>query len=88
MKRQTITFIIGFNTLLILGQYQVYSCTIVSAIARNGNVWNLNNEDGPFGVANFINVFPKSENARYGYYTLSYLSPEYGKGGNIQGGMN
>jgi hypothetical protein len=63
MKRQTITFIIGFNTLLILGQYQVYSCTIVSAIARNGNVWNLNNEDGPFGVANFINVFPKSENA-------------------------
>lgn len=88
MKRQIITFIVGFNTLLILGQYQVYSCTIVSAIARNGHVWNLNNEDGPFGVANFINVFPKSEKARYGYYTLSYLSPEYGKGGNIQGGMN
>ncbi len=64
------------------------ACTIVSAIGKNGQVWTANNEDGPFGVANFINVFPKSGNARYGYYTLSYLSPRYGQGANIQGGMN
>lgn len=65
-----------------------FSCTIVSAIARNGHVWNMNNEDGPYGTANFINVFPKSESTKYGYYTLSYFSPTLGKGGSIQGGAN
>lgn len=88
MKRHTSSLIIVLIAFFILGQYQANSCTIVSAIDRNGHVWNLNNEDGPFGVANFINVFPKSGTARYGYYTFSYLSPEFGKGGNIQGGMN
>ncbi len=66
----------------------ILACTIVSAIASDGQVWNANNEDGPFGVANFINVFQKSENVKYGYYTLSYFSPAYGQGGGIQGGMN
>lgn len=64
------------------------ACTTVSAIASNGHVWTANNEDGPFGIANFINVFPRSKTNRYGYYTLSYLSPRYGQGGSIQGGMN
>lgn len=66
----------------------VDACTTVSAVAANGHVWTANNEDGPFGVANFINVFPRSGTDRYGYYTLSYLSPRYGQGGSIQGGMN
>ena len=65
-----------------------YACTTVSGIAKNGHVWTANNEDGPFGVANFINVFPRSGSDKYGYYTLSYMSPRYGKGGSIQGGMN
>lgn len=64
------------------------ACTTVSAIAANGYVWTANNEDGPFGIANFINVFPRSKTNSYGYYTLSYLSPRYGQGGAIQGGMN
>ena len=29
-------------------------------MASNGQVWTCNNEDGEIGVANFINVFPKS----------------------------
>ena len=29
------------------------ACTIVSAIAANGQVWNMNNEDGPPDVATF-----------------------------------
>ncbi len=66
----------------------IFACTIVSAIGINGHVWNANNEDGPFGIANFINVYPKSENNTYGYYTLSYLSPRYGQSGQIQGGTN
>lgn len=64
------------------------SCTIVSGVASDGQVWNANNEDGPLGTANFINVFPKTGNAKYGYYTLCYYLPKFGQGGNIQGGMN
>ena len=48
------------SILLVLA---LYPCTIVSAIAKNGHVWTANNEDGPYGVANFINVFPRSEDA-------------------------
>ena len=65
-----------------------FACTIVSAIAHNGEVWNANNEDGPFGVANFLNVYPKSPQNEYGYYTLSYFSPRFGQTGSIQGGTN
>ncbi len=88
MKKEVTYLIVVLVTLSIFGPTQTNACTIVSAIDRNGHVWNLNNEDGPFGVANFINVFPKSGTARYGYYTLSYFSPELGKGGSIQGGTN
>ncbi|WP_133085486.1 C45 family peptidase [Winogradskyella aurantia] len=65
-----------------------YACTIFSGVDCNGQVWNANNEDGPEGIANFINVFPKTNDTKYGYYTLSYFSPANGEGGNIQGGMN
>ena len=65
-----------------------YACTIVSGIDCNGQVWNANNEDGPFDVSSFINVFPKSGDTKYGYYTLCYISPMFGNGGKIQGGMN
>jgi hypothetical protein len=51
-------------------------------------VWTANNEDGADGVGAFINVFPKTANGKYGYYTLSHFSPRFGEGGNIQGGMN
>jgi len=64
------------------------ACTIASAIASDDQVWNCNNEDGPLGVANFINVFPRSGPMKYGYFTLSYFSPKLGEGSNIQGGMN
>ena len=88
MNRENSCLILRLIVLALLFPSKTDACTIVSAIDRNGNVWNLNNEDGPYGVANFINVFPKSGVAKYGYYTLSYLSPEFGKGGNIQGGTN
>ncbi|GAA5024969.1 hypothetical protein GCM10011506_09030 [Marivirga lumbricoides] len=79
-----ITLIICF----LLYPFSNFACTTVSAIARNGHVWNANNEDGPKGIANFLNVFPKLDNTKYGYFTLSYMSPRNGTGGSIQGGMN
>lgn len=66
----------------------VKACTIISGVDCNGHVWNANNEDGPFNVANFLNVFPQQENTKYGYYTLCYISPMFATGGKIQGGMN
>ena len=78
----------GFLAGFLLASQSIFACTIVSAVADDGQVWNANNEDGPKGVANFINVFPKSTGADYGYFTLSYLSPRFGNGANIQGGMN
>ncbi|HEA21749.1 hypothetical protein LCGC14_1207550 [marine sediment metagenome] len=78
---------IMFCTFLFLPN-AITACTTVSAIARNGHVWMANNEDGPFGVANFINVYPRTGTDRYGYYTLSYISPRYGEGASMQGGTN
>ncbi len=80
--------LLAFGMLFFILPSTTFSCTIISAIAKNGHVWNANNEDGPFGVGNFINVFPKTENSKYGYFTLSYLSPRYGNGGSLQGGTN
>ena len=74
--------------LLLLTLQSATACTIVSAVAKDGQVWNMNNEDGPAGIANFINVFPRTAGQTYGYYTLSYLTPGAGAGGNAQGGMN
>ncbi len=80
-----------FFLLLLAGMLRSttsFACTIASGIAADGQVWTCNNEDGTTGVANFINVFPKSGEAKYGYYTLSHFSPKHGEGGNLQGGMN
>ena len=77
-----------FATTIFMISDQTQACTIVSAIDKNGQVWNANNEDGPFGVSNYINVFPKTETTTYGYFTLCYLSPQLGHGAAIQGGMN
>ncbi|GAA0871052.1 hypothetical protein GCM10009117_01970 [Gangjinia marincola] len=78
-------------TLLVLSILHVCSalaCTTVSYIDKYGNVWNANNEDGPYATATFINVYPKSHHGAYGYYTLSYLSPMFGQTSQLQGGMN
>ena len=64
------------------------ACTIVSAVAANGQVWNLNNEDGPPDVATLLSVTPSSAPGRYGYFTLHYLTPGKGPGVNAQGGTN
>ena len=74
--------------LMFLMPRMSYACLTASGIARNGHVWTANNEDGPLGVANFINVFPRSGDDNFGYYTLTYLSPRYALTGAIQGGMN
>jgi hypothetical protein len=39
-----ILLLVGF-----LGLPKSYACTIVSAVAANGQVWNCNNEDGALG---------------------------------------
>lgn len=83
-KRTTILL----SIFLFVLQSQSFACTIASALASNGHVWNSNNEDGPIGLANFINIFPKDRNIKYGYFTLSYFSPKLGEGSSIQGGMN
>jgi hypothetical protein len=77
-----------FTWVLIYLSYPSFSCTIVSAVAEDGQVWTMNNEDGHTGIANFINVFPVSDDHKFGYYTLSYFSPGWGEDGRIQGGMN
>ncbi|WP_157976076.1 hypothetical protein [Lewinella sp. IMCC34191] len=79
-----VLFILG----LLFGSSEGKACTIVSAVGADGQVWNMNNEDGPLDVATFLRVFPRSDSSLYGYYTLAYLSPEEAAGGGIQGGMN
>ena len=73
---------------LLSGAHKVEACTIVSAVGHDGQVWNMNNEDGPLDVATFLRVFPRTDSTRYGYYSLAYLSPTDAAGGGIQGGMN
>lgn len=68
--------------------YESFSCTIFSARDHNGQVWVGNNEDNTFSFYNYINVFPSKSGVNYGYYTLSYHTPENGENFNIQGGMN
>lgn len=85
---------VNLSTLLLYLLFNAYfshavnGCTIVSAKAANGHVWTANNEDGPFDVANFINFYPKTSDQPFGYYTLSYASPQFGNGSALQGGMN
>lgn len=79
---------LSFLLFLLSFSSGVYACTIVSAVDADGQVWNMNNEDGPLGVANFMRVFPRTDTTRYGFYSLAYLSPDMAAGGSIQGGMN
>lgn len=84
--------LLKLSALLLLGfqmhTTSVNACTIVSGVSCNGHVWNANNEDGPLGIANFLNVFPQEKDSKYGFYTLCYISPIFSSGGKIQGGMN
>lgn len=64
------------------------ACTIFSGRAKDGCVWNGNNEDGVMSFAWYLNVFPKTAGSRFGYFTLSSDTPENGENANIQGGMN
>jgi len=80
--------LVGILTVSLLAASPALPCTIFSGVAPNGEVWNGNNEDGPLGVATYINVFPKGAGARFGFYSLSYKSPRNGANGQLQGGMN
>ncbi|MDB4293352.1 hypothetical protein N9954_08090 [Maribacter sp.] len=65
-----------------------YTCTIFCGKDSNGHVWAGNNEDGLFNFKTYLNVFPKTVDTKYGYYTVSYNSPENGANSNAEGGMN
>ena len=60
------------------------ACTIFSCIDSRGHVWVGNNEDGLFSLRNYINVFPKRKNTKFGYFTLTFDSPNSAS----QGGVN
>lgn len=64
------------------------ACTIFCGQDKNGHIWAANNEDGSYSFTNYINVFPKTEDTKYGYFTLSYESEKNGENGGIEGGMN
>ncbi|MEZ4984536.1 MAG: hypothetical protein R2795_05800 [Saprospiraceae bacterium] len=64
------------------------ACTIFCGKDKHGNVWAGNNEDNIFSFYNYINVFPKTPEAKFGYFTLSYHTPENGENVLVQGGMN
>jgi len=66
----------------------IYACTIFCGKDDSGHVWAGNNEDGYFNFNTYLNVFPKSVDTKYGYFTLSYNSPENGANANAEGGMN
>ena len=72
----------------LLALTRASACTIFSGVADNGEVWNGNNEDGPFRAATYINVYPKASSSRFGSYSLSYGNPKNGANGCMQGGMN
>jgi hypothetical protein len=70
--------------LLFFSFIQSFACTIISGTDAKGQTWVCNNEDESFSFNNYINVFPRTDGARFGYITVSYGSP----GGMIQGGVN
>jgi len=85
MKYKKVLLLLIFS----IGIYQTaYTCTIFCGRDANGHVWAGNNEDGTFNFKTYLNVFPKTVDTKYGYYTLSYNSPENGANANAEGGMN
>ncbi|MEO0572633.1 MAG: hypothetical protein AAF039_13085 [Bacteroidota bacterium] len=73
---------------MLLAANVAIACTIFCGKDKHGQVWAANNEDGAYSFFNYINIFPKTEHTKFGYYTLSYDSAKNGEGGGIEGGMN
>ena len=64
------------------------ACTIFSAIAKNGNVWTGNNEDGIFNLNTCINVVaPTNRTFGYLYFTNSKNPNEFPQGGLNDAGL-
>ena len=64
------------------------ACSIFSGIDKTNQVWFGNNEDFAFSFKNYINIFPKSPENKYGYFTFSRDTPENGNNAFIAGGLN
>lgn len=69
--------------IILFAQLQAFSCTIISAKDKKGQVWTGNNEDNLFTFKNLINIVP-SEKDSYGYVFFTYNDPMQG----MQGGVN
>ncbi|WP_166962329.1 Ntn hydrolase family protein [Yeosuana marina] len=65
-----------------------FSCTIFCAKDQNDHVWFGNNEDFQFSFKNYVNIFPKSTQNKFGYFTFSRDKPENGNNAMIAGGFN
>ncbi len=90
MHRLTVLNTIGLTclTFFMMLPKLTNACTIFCGKDKNGHVWAASNEDGSYSFANYINVFPKTEDTKFGYFTLSYASEKNGENGGIEGGMN
>jgi len=73
-----------FLLLLLLVALTAHACTIVSGTDRLGQTWAMNNEDFFHTYANYVNVYPATDQHTLGYLTLTFGAPE----GSIQGGSN
>lgn len=89
MRNKSFLFVVIIISIVaMINPLQLFSCTIFSAKDKRGNVWFGNNEDASFTFKIYINVFPKTKNTKFGYYTLSRDTPENGENFQIAGGMN
>ncbi len=86
MKNVRVIIIVFY--FLLLSPETSWSCTIFSAKDTKGNIWFGNNEDFSFSFKNYINIFPKTSNTKFGYYTFSRDTPKNGENNMIAGGMN
>jgi len=68
-------------TLLILMAFEIYACTIVSGVDKNGLTWVGNNEDMFFHFETRLSVLPRSKN-KLGAVIVTYND------GFPQGGIN
>lgn len=72
-----------FITVALFAQLHAFSCTIISAKDKKGQVWTGNNEDNLFTFKNLINIVPSGSDS-YGYVFFTYNDPKQG----MQGGVN
>ncbi|WP_294678348.1 carcinine hydrolase/isopenicillin-N N-acyltransferase family protein [uncultured Fluviicola sp.] len=70
-------------TFVLFAQLQAFSCTIISAKDKKGQVWTGNNEDNLFTFKSLINIVPAND-GNYGYVFFTYNNPKQG----MQGGVN